>query len=172
MYYLEGVKDFVHRAYRSGYRHPSFKYGCILRCTPIVSYDSAWSIVSKFFPCQVTQSGIDVSWGNDHRIFVNLPGGILTDSVACIIKIILLFMDPDQRNRKPYSQRKREPTLKKVCKFAGLRVRNRHALRLARNMILLMVKRCPACVQRQPGHSSIRTTAGICRHAVPEEARG
>jgi integrase len=41
----------------------------------------------------------------------------------------LLFLDPDKGNRQPYSQRKIQYTVKKICNLAGLRVRNPHDLR-------------------------------------------
>jgi integrase len=84
----------------------------------------------------------------------------------------LLFRDPDLRNRKPYSQRKIQTTLKKVCKLAGLRVRNPHDLRHTYATILLMAHQSPAYVQKQLGHSSIKTTVDIYGHWISGEGRG
>ncbi len=84
----------------------------------------------------------------------------------------LLFPDPGILNRKPYSQRKIQTTLKKVCKLAGLRVRNPHDLRHTYATILLMAHQSPAYVQRQLGHSSIKTTVDIYGHWIFGEGRG
>lgn len=84
----------------------------------------------------------------------------------------LLFPDPDLRNRKPYSQRKIQTTVKKVCKLAGLRVRNPHDLRHTYATILLMAHQSPAYVQKQLGHSSIKTTVDIYGHWISGEGRG
>ncbi|MFC1819145.1 tyrosine-type recombinase/integrase [Thermodesulfobacteriota bacterium] len=84
----------------------------------------------------------------------------------------LLFPDPELRNRKPYSQRKIQSTVKKVCKLAGLRVRNPHDLRHTYATILLMAHQSPAYVQKQLGHSSIKTTVDIYGHWISGEGRG
>ena len=84
----------------------------------------------------------------------------------------LLFPDPELRNRKPYSQRKIQSTVKKVCKLAGLRVRNPHDLRHTYATILLMEHLSPAYVQKQLGHSSIKTTVDIYGHWISGEGRG
>jgi integrase len=84
----------------------------------------------------------------------------------------LLFPDSDKGNRQPYSQRKIQTTLKKVCKLAGLRVRNPHDLRHTYATILLMAHQSPAYVQRQLGHSSIKTTVDIYGHWISGEGRG
>jgi integrase len=84
----------------------------------------------------------------------------------------LLFPDSEKGNRQPYSQRKIQTTLKKVCKLAGLRVRNPHDLRHTYATILLMAHQSPAYVQRQLGHSSIKTTVDIYGHWISGEGRG
>ena len=84
----------------------------------------------------------------------------------------LLFPDSDKGNRQPYSQRKIQTTLKKVCKLAGLRVRNPHDLRYTYATILLMAHQSPAYVQRQLGHSSIKTTVDIYGHWISGDGRG
>ena len=84
----------------------------------------------------------------------------------------LLFPDSDKGNRQPYSQRKIQTTLKKVCKLAGLRVRNPHDLRHTYATILLVAHQSPAYVQKQLGHSSIKTTVDIYGHWISGEGRG
>ncbi len=41
-------------------------------------------------------------------------------------RVGLLFIDPDEIGPWPYSQRKIQMLLKRVCKHAGLRIRNPH----------------------------------------------
>jgi len=84
----------------------------------------------------------------------------------------LLFPDSELGNRKPYSQRKIQSTVKKVCKLAGLRVRNPHDLRHTYATILLMAHQSPAYVQKQLGHSSIKTTVDNYGHWISGEGRG
>jgi integrase len=84
----------------------------------------------------------------------------------------LLFSDSELGNRKPYSQRKIRSTVKKVCKLAGLRVINPHDLRHTYATILLMAHQSPAYVQKQLGHSSIKTTVDIYGHWIFGEGRG
>jgi len=84
----------------------------------------------------------------------------------------LLFPDSDKGNRQPYSQRKIQYTVKKVCKLAGLRVRNPHDLRHTYATILLMAHQSPVYVKNQLGHSSIKTTVDIYGHWIPGEGRG
>ena len=84
----------------------------------------------------------------------------------------LLFPDPEPGNRKPYSQRKIQTTVKKVCKLAGLRVRNPHDLLHTYATILLMAHQSPAYLRKQLGHSSIKTTVDICGHWISGEGRG
>jgi len=84
----------------------------------------------------------------------------------------LLFPDPEPGNRKPYSQRKIQTTVKKVCKLGGLRVRNPHDLRQTYATILLMAHLSPVYVKNQLGHSSIKTTVDIYGHWIPGEGRG
>lgn len=83
----------------------------------------------------------------------------------------LLFIDPNENERLPFSQRKVQGIMKKVCKKAGLRIRNPHDLRHTYASILLMSGTSPAYVQQQLGHSSISTTCDIYGHWVPGEGR-
>jgi len=83
-----------------------------------------------------------------------------------------LFPDPGILNRQPYSQRKIQTILKKVCKLAGLRVRNPHDLRHTYATSLLMAHQSPAYVQRQLGHSSIKPTVDIYGYWISGEGRG
>ena len=56
--------------------------------------------------------------------------------------------------------------------MVGLRVRNPHDLRHAYATILLMAHQSPAYVQKQLGHSSIKTTVDIYGHWISGEGRG
>ena len=82
-----------------------------------------------------------------------------------------LFPDPGILNGQPYSQRKIQTILKKVCKLAGLRVRKPHDLRHTYATILLMAHQSPAYVQKQLGHSSIKTTVDIYGYWISGEGR-
>jgi len=84
----------------------------------------------------------------------------------------LPFPDPCILNRQPYSQRKVQTILKKVCKLAGLRVRIPDDLRHTYATILLMAHQSPAYVQKQLGHSSIKTTVDIYGYWISGEGRG
>ena len=70
-------------------------------------------------------------------------------------RIDLLFVDPKDSDRWPYSQRKIQTLMKRVCKAARLRPRNPHDLRHTYASVTLMAHMSPAYVQRQLGHSSI-----------------
>ena len=83
----------------------------------------------------------------------------------------LLFLDPDEHGEWPYSQRKIQALVKRVCKKAKLRVRNPHDLRHTYATIMLMAHQSPGYVQRQLGHSSISTTMDIYCHWIPGEGR-
>ncbi len=82
----------------------------------------------------------------------------------------LLFVDPSE-NDYPYSQRKIQSLVKKVCRAAGLRLRHPHDLRHTYATILLMSHRSPAYVQKQLGHYSIQMTVDIYGHWFPGEGR-
>jgi integrase len=71
----------------------------------------------------------------------------------------------------PRSQRDFQCELKRVCKAAGLEVRNPHDLRHTYATNLLMAGMSPAYVQRQLGHSSISNTVDIYGDWVPGEGR-
>jgi len=84
----------------------------------------------------------------------------------------LLFVKPEGSERGwPFSQRDVQCELKRVCKAAGLEVRNPHDLRHTYATTLLMAGMSPAYVQRQLGHSSIAITVDIYGHWVPGEGR-
>ena len=83
----------------------------------------------------------------------------------------LLFRDPKEKRHWPYSQRKIQALLRRVCTGAGLRVRNPHDLRHTYATIMLMAHQSPAYVQRQLGHSSISITVDIYGHWIPGEGR-
>lgn len=76
-------------------------------------------------------------------------------------KVDLLFVDPKETDEWPYSQRKVQDLVKRVCKACGLRARNPHDLRHTYASIMLMAHQSPGYVQRQLGHSSISITMDI-----------
>ena len=84
----------------------------------------------------------------------------------------LLFVDPKEKGLWPYSQRKVQGLVKKVCKTAGLGIRNPHDLRHTYATLLLMAHQSPGYVQKQLGHSSISITMDIYCHWIPGEGRG
>jgi len=87
-------------------------------------------------------------------------------------QVDLLFVKPEGSERGwPFSQRDVQCELKRVCKAAGLEVRNPHDLRHTYATTLLMAGMSPAYVQRQLGHSSIAITVDIYGHWVPGEGR-
>lgn len=83
----------------------------------------------------------------------------------------LLFLDPEEYGEWPYSQRKIQALVRRVCKKAKLRVRNPHDLRHTYATIMLMAHQSPGYVQQQLGHSSISTTMDIYCHWIPGEGR-
>lgn len=86
-------------------------------------------------------------------------------------EIDLLFCDPKESGCCPYSQRKIQMLVKRVCKGAKLRVRNPHDLRHTYASILLMADKSPAYVKEQLGHSSIMMTVDIYGHWIPGKGR-
>jgi integrase len=82
----------------------------------------------------------------------------------------LLFLDPAE-NGYPYSQRKIQGLVKKVCSSAGLRRRHPHDLRHTYATILLISHKSPAYVQKQLGHHSIQITVDIYGHWFSGEGR-
>ena len=82
-----------------------------------------------------------------------------------------LFPDPGILNRQPYSQRKIQTILKKVCKLAGLGVRNPHDLRHTCATSLLMAHLSPVYVKNQLGHSSIKQTVDIYGYWISGKGR-
>lgn len=82
-----------------------------------------------------------------------------------------LFVDPKEHGEKPYSQRKVQGLVAKVCRKAGMTVRNPHDLRHTYATLMLMAHQSPAYVQRQLGHSSITITVDTYGHWFPNEGR-
>lgn len=76
----------------------------------------------------------------------------------------LLFLDPIKIDGFPYSQRKIQGLMKKVCKKAGLDMRSPHDLRHSYATILLDQGESPVYVQHQLGHSSIQITVDTYYH--------
>jgi len=87
------------------------------------------------------------------------------------LTVDLLFEDPDIKGF-PYSQRKIQGVMKRVCKEAGLDMRSPHDLRHTYATILLMQHISPVYVQKQLGHSSIQITVDTYCHWIPGEGRG
>ena len=84
-----------------------------------------------------------------------------------------LFIDPQESGGPwPYSQRKVQMLVKRVCGAAGLRVRHPHDLRHSYATMLLMDHQSPGYVQKQLGHSSISITMDVYCHWIPGEGRG
>jgi integrase len=83
----------------------------------------------------------------------------------------LLFPDPKECGYCPYSQRKVQGIVKRICNGAKLRMRNPHDLRHTYASILLMANRSPAYVMEQLGHSSIKITVDIYGHWIPGRGR-
>ena len=84
--------------------------------------------------------------------------------------VSLLFLDPAERGY-PYSQRKIQGLMKKICRSAGLRHRHPHDLRHTYASILLTSHKSPAYVQKQLGHHSIQITVDIYGHWFPGVGR-
>ena len=85
-------------------------------------------------------------------------------------EVSLLFLDPAEKGY-PYSQRKIQGLMKKICRSAGLRHRHPHDLRHTYASILLTSHKSPAYVQKQLGHSSIQITVDIYGHWFPGVGR-
>jgi integrase len=83
----------------------------------------------------------------------------------------MLFADPQLRYASPFSQRKIQGLVKKICKAAGFRVRNPHDLRHTYATLLLMSHMSPGYVQKQLGHSSISITMDIYCHWISTQGR-
>jgi len=83
-----------------------------------------------------------------------------------------LFEDPQEQGGPfPLSQRKAQRMVQRVCKAAGLKVRNPHDLRHTYATIMLMAHQSPAYVQRQLGHSSYSITVDRYCHWISGEGR-
>ena len=81
-----------------------------------------------------------------------------------------MFTDPKQ-NDEPFSQRKIQMALRKVCLKAGIAKRSPHDLRHTYASWLLMAHQSPAYVQKQLGHSSIEITVDIYGHWISGAGR-
>ena len=87
-------------------------------------------------------------------------------------EIDLLFPDPQESNYNPFSQRKLQRLVERICKGAKLRVRHPpHDLRHTYATVLLMAHQSPYYVMKQMGHSSISITVDIYGHWIPGEGR-
>ena len=86
-------------------------------------------------------------------------------------EVDLLFVDPRENGECPFSQRKVQGLVKRVCTGAKLRFRNPHDLRHSYATRLLMAHQSPAYVQKQLGHSSISITVDIYGHWLPGMGR-
>jgi len=117
--------------------------------------------------------------------FVDLPD-ILTEELREYVRhlkkqklvageqpvVDLLFLDPKKNDGFPYSQRKIQGLMKKICKKAGLDMRSPLDLRYTYATILLMQHISPVYVQKQLGHSSIQITVDTYCHWIPGEGIG
>ena len=83
----------------------------------------------------------------------------------------LLFVDPEEGYRWPFSQRKIQAFLRRLCKKRNMSQRSPHDLRHTYPSILLMAHISPAYVQKQLGHSSINITVDVYGHWIPGEGR-
>jgi len=118
----------------------------------------------------------------DKYRWVDLPGPLVAEFrsyVADLRKeslkagnggvVDLMFRDPEEKKRYPYSQRKIQSLVKKICKRAGLDARNPHDLRHTYATVLLMAHISPVYVKEQLGHSSIEITVDTYGHWIPGE---
>jgi len=116
--------------------------------------------------------------------FVDFPPSLVKELEACISQlkkqglkqgkgghVDLLFIDPKENGPWPYSQRKIQGLMRRVCKAAGLQSRNPHDLQHTYASMLLMAHKSPAFVKKQLGHSTIDTTVDIYGHWIDEEGR-
>ncbi|MBI5844075.1 MAG: tyrosine-type recombinase/integrase [Deltaproteobacteria bacterium] len=84
----------------------------------------------------------------------------------------LLFFEGQQSMQVPFTQRRIQGLMKKVCKSGGLRERSPHQLRHSYATTLLMAHQSVAYVSKLLGHSSIDTTIRYYCHWIPGEGRG
>lgn len=118
------------------------------------------------------------------RRFVDLPSFLIDEleehvdhlgrehpGIANPLGFNLLFPDPREKWKWPYSQRKIQGLTKRICSEAGLRPRNPHDLRHTYATTLLMAHQSPAYVQKQLGHSSISITVDIYGHWFQHQGR-
>lgn len=135
----------------------------------------------------VSQSFRQYNWGlpkKGKKRFVDIPEFLakeLRQYIAHMKKesfkegkggeIDLLFPDPQESNYNPFSQRKLQRLVERVCKGAKLRIRHPHDLRHTYATVLLMAHQSPYYVMKQMGHSSISITVDIYGHWIPGEGR-
>lgn len=86
-------------------------------------------------------------------------------------KVDLIFLDPGEDLEWPYSQRKIQGLMRRLCKKAKIERRSPHDLRHTYASKLLMSHMSPAYVQRQLGHSSIKITVDTYGHWIQGEGR-
>lgn len=106
--------------------------------------------------------------------FVEIPRYLLDDfkqHIAQLKRTDLLFHDPKEKGYWPFSQRKVQGMVRKVCKAAGMEIRRPHDLRHTYATILLQSGISPMFVQKQLGHSSIAITCDIYGHWIPGAGR-
>ncbi|WP_319549929.1 tyrosine-type recombinase/integrase [Desulfogranum marinum] len=84
--------------------------------------------------------------------------------------ISLLFPDKKKLGR-PYSQRKVQGAMRKICASANIKRTSPHDLRHTYASWLLMDHHSPAYVQKQLGHSSIEITVGTYSHWMDGHGR-
>jgi hypothetical protein len=109
---------------------------------------------------------------NKPEILVVDDDGDLRNSLCDVLNTHLLRLPrTGSESCWPFSQRDVQCELRRVCKAAGLEVRNPHDLRHTYATTLLMAGMSPAYVQRQLGHSSIAITVDIYGHWIPGEGR-
>lgn len=136
---------------------------------------------------QVTQSYKRSIFGkpkNGKFRFVDVPDFLMEELKEYILRIRkeslkcghggdvdLLFCEGSSEKQDPFTQRRIQEVMKRVCRKAGLRRRSPHQLRHSYASILLMAHQSVAYVSRQLGHSSIDTTIRYYCHWIPGEGR-
>lgn len=115
---------------------------------------------------------------------VDLPDDLIEEMEAYILhlrkkalqdgrgtEVDLLFLDPKEKYRCPYSQRKIQDIMRKVCRLAGLKRRHPHELRHTYATIMLLANQSPAYVKEQLGHYSIQMTVDTYGHLRSGKSR-
>ncbi len=136
--------------------------------------------------CHVTESykeGVFRKPKGGRPRFVDIPDFLVTELEAHVAflkkegmrlgsggNVDALMVKPED-GHTPFSQRDVQCWLRRVCKAAGLEIRNPHDLRHTYATVLLMAGVSPAYVQKQLGHSSISMTVDTYGHWIPGEGR-